>query len=92
MTQQQPAAKSAQWAHMGSREQACSHAFPAALAPPHHRVHPPPSTATLLTNAQLACGLFLAAPVIHLPLKQSAYASLAMEVCVIFVQQLSIIY
>jgi hypothetical protein len=44
-----------------------------------------PSTATLLTNAQLACGLFLSA--IHLPLLQSAYAGLAMEVGVFVIQQ-----
>jgi hypothetical protein len=79
-TQQQAAAKSAQWAHMGSLKQACSLAIPAALASPQQKVHPPLSTATLLTNAPLARGFLLAAPVIHLPLKQSAYAGLAMEV------------
>jgi hypothetical protein len=75
---------------MGSLKQACSHAIPAALASPHHKGHPPLLTATLWTNAQLACGLFLAASVIHLPLMQSAYAGLAMEVGVFVVQQLMI--
>jgi hypothetical protein len=87
VTQQQAAAKSAQWAHLGSLKQAYSHAFPAALASPHHKVQSTPWTATLLTNAQLACGFLLAASVIHLPLKQSAYAGLAMEVGVFVVQQ-----
>ena len=76
--QQQAAAKSAQWAHLGSLYLACSHAYPAALASPHQQVQTLFSAATLLTNAQLACGFLLA--VIHLPLMQSAYAGLAMEV------------
>jgi hypothetical protein len=61
VTQQQAAAKSAQWALMGSLEQACSPASPAVLALPHQKVHRPPWTAMLLTNALLACGFLLAA-------------------------------
>jgi len=55
--QQQAAARSALWAHL-ALEKACSPACPAALVPPHQKVQMPPLTATLLTSAQLACGLF----------------------------------